>query len=45
MGTFWTWPIICSVDVMASSTITLTARALVVVVVGGNIYTLSYGYM
>lgn len=29
MGTFFTWPIICSVDLMTFSTIALTARALV----------------
>lgn len=42
METFFTWPIICSVDLMTLSTIILTARAL-----GEkkNSYALSYGYM
>lgn len=42
METFFTWPIICSVDLMTFSTIILTARAL-----GEkkNSYALSYGYM
>lgn len=29
MGTFFTWPIICSVDLMTFGTMALTARALV----------------